>query len=429
MALVIVWAAHRESKVGKLINQRLVELRADGEIIDAAFLARMSPSPPLSLNAANWTNAAFPFAEHHNAPKVTPLVRAETPLARTQAIDPPTLSVLRRHYEESSNITNVMPLLPVGARFGTDWSHGMLKAPGVSFLGARQTIQMLSARAVYAAEVGDTEGATAMLERTFQLAGALSLDSTLLEHRFRGACLDLCCTITERCLNRASFTDAQLQRLLAIMPPPATNGLLGTMRVENSLVTTVFSAVRDGERLDDYLPSNSHSWWQRAWKRFWSGRNEYNDEDFLAYLELIPRELALTKLTPRLAVHECSLLFSDFGTHATSDVAKALIPNWANVMHQHFERAGKLEATRAALQVERYRHRHHALPESLTNLVPSFAAAVPRDIIDESALRFKRQARGFTIYSIGMDGVDNGGVEKSFMPAESPYDVTVTVER
>ena len=42
-------------------------------------------------------------------------------------------------------------------------------------------------------------------------------------------------------------------------------------------------------------------------------------------------------------------------------------------------------------------------------------------------LRFKPLPRGYVIYSIGADGVDDGGLEKTNNAVK--YDVTVTVER
>ena len=47
--------------------------------------------------------------------------------------------------------------------------------------------------------------------------------------------------------------------------------------------------------------------------------------------------------------------------------------------------------------------------------------------MDEQALRFKKLTRGYVVYSIGADGVDNGGVERAGLTND--YDLTITVER
>jgi hypothetical protein len=44
-------------------------------------------------------------------------------------------------------------------------------------------------------------------------------------------------------------------------------------------------------------------------------------------------------------------------------------------------------------------------------------------------LRYKRLEKGYTIYSIGEDGEDNGGVSKSKVQKDEKFDLPFTVER
>jgi len=53
-------------------------------------------------------------------------------------------------------------------------------------------------------------------------------------------------------------------------------------------------------------------------------------------------------------------------------------------------------------------------------LVPEFLPVVPRDCMSGHALRYQLRAGGtFTLYSVGMDGIDNGGDPS---PAEAHSD-------
>ena len=56
-----------------------------------------------------------------------------------------------------------------------------------------------------------------------------------------------------------------------------------------------------------------------------------------------------------------------------------------------------------------YRADHSAYPESLDALAPRYIARVPRDLFNEQPLHYKRQADGFLLYSVGANGVDEGG--------------------
>ena len=66
--------------------------------------------------------------------------------------------------------------------------------------------------------------------------------------------------------------------------------------------------------------------------------------------------------------------------------------------------------TVAAIALHRYRLRHGRWPEQLAALVPEFLPAVPRDWMDGNPLRYRLDADGsFTLYSVGSNGVDEGG--------------------
>jgi hypothetical protein len=64
---------------------------------------------------------------------------------------------------------------------------------------------------------------------------------------------------------------------------------------------------------------------------------------------------------------------------------------------------------RTALAAAKFQAEERELPESLDELVPDFLLAVPFDPFDGKPLRMKRTARGIVVYSIGPDGIDDGG--------------------
>jgi type II secretory pathway pseudopilin PulG len=69
----------------------------------------------------------------------------------------------------------------------------------------------------------------------------------------------------------------------------------------------------------------------------------------------------------------------------------------------------QLRCAIAALALERYRLAHNRWPGSLEKLVPEFLHQVPLDPYDRKPLRYQRLDDGVAIYSVGPDGVDNGG--------------------
>ena len=68
------------------------------------------------------------------------------------------------------------------------------------------------------------------------------------------------------------------------------------------------------------------------------------------------------------------------------------------------------------------------LPDALGEVVPAYLDAVPRDPFDGAELRYKRLEKGYVVYSIGEDGSDDGGKERSKGKKQN-CDETFIVER
>ncbi|HOB33237.1 MAG TPA: hypothetical protein PKH32_10205 [Verrucomicrobiota bacterium] len=95
-----------------------------------------------------------------------------------------------------------------------------------------------------------------------------------------------------------------------------------------------------------------------------------------------------------------------------------------------FAAEARVRSARTAIAVERYRRAHEeSLPPALTNLVPEFLGEVPLDPFDGQPLRFVTTPKGFIVYSIGPDGVDNGGAERVDWSMRSGFDERFVVER
>ena len=73
------------------------------------------------------------------------------------------------------------------------------------------------------------------------------------------------------------------------------------------------------------------------------------------------------------------------------------------------EAATKIVVT--AIALKRYQLKHRAYPADLNSLVPEFLSAIPLDPVDGNPLRYHPNADGtFLLYSIGVNGKDDGGV-------------------
>lgn len=80
--------------------------------------------------------------------------------------------------------------------------------------------------------------------------------------------------------------------------------------------------------------------------------------------------------------------------------------------------AQKLAIT--AIAIRRYEIDHSGqLPGDLSALVPRYLSTIPKDIMDGEPLRYKRLERGYQLYGVGYDGMDDGGNPEA--PAKKKY--------
>jgi hypothetical protein len=72
--------------------------------------------------------------------------------------------------------------------------------------------------------------------------------------------------------------------------------------------------------------------------------------------------------------------------------------------------AAQFRAAIVALAAEQFRRATGHWPTALDELVPQYLTAAPRDPMDGQQLRLARRPDGIVIYSVGLDGKDDGGV-------------------
>lgn len=97
-----------------------------------------------------------------------------------------------------------------------------------------------------------------------------------------------------------------------------------------------------------------------------------------------------------------------------------LLPALGNWSKKCAYAQSSVDLARLAMALERYRLAHGAFPESLDALAPKFIATVPHDVVGGQPLHYRREADGqFTLYSIGWNEKDDGGVV-AFSKSEKP---------
>jgi hypothetical protein len=86
----------------------------------------------------------------------------------------------------------------------------------------------------------------------------------------------------------------------------------------------------------------------------------------------------------------------------------------ANALYALLRKAERIEIAQnvvvTAIALKRYELRHQQLPATLDQLMPDLLKTVPVDCMDGEPLRYRPNADGtFLLYSVGENGVDDGG--------------------
>jgi hypothetical protein len=92
-------------------------------------------------------------------------------------------------------------------------------------------------------------------------------------------------------------------------------------------------------------------------------------------------------------------------------IAAIVTPNYENAARTVAYNQSLANMTRIACALERHRLKHNNLPDTLDQLPPEFISSLPHDLAGGGPLKYQRKPDGgFTLYSIGWNKRDDGGV-------------------
>jgi hypothetical protein len=140
-------------------------------------------------------------------------------------------------------------------------------------------------------------------------------------------------------------------------------------------------------------------------------------DDYVEYLRTISRIQPSLEQPWPAPLKEMQQIENDLAPHANSGLGRtkyALTIQFLPSLRSSVEAAARYTAldaaADAAIGVERFRRANGRLPERLEELVPQFLPRLPLDPYSGGNQRVLLKPDSIVIYSVGIDGVDNGGV-------------------
>jgi hypothetical protein len=418
------------------LRTRLDAIRAEGYPATCAELDAWYIIPESAENAADIFIDSFSRYEKWEGEekrKLLPVVgQAKLPL-RTEPLSEETKALITEYLSDNQQ---ALELLHKGAaiehsRYPVDLSKGFeILLPDLSNI--RSGAFLLKLEAVLHAENDKPEQAVDSIISAFGLARSLSKEPILVSQLVRIACQGLAISTLEHAINRTEFTNEQLidlsQALVNVEDPCAmTRAFAG----ERCMGVSIFKM--PAAKIPSMLSISSnrpHILGALAITLYrFAG---LADMDAIIYLDLMNDYMKAIQLPPQQRQEAADAVDARFSTISRIHVLlHVIMPALSRCATIDLRTAAQLRTARAGLAIERYRLATGNLPDSLTDLIPTYLDAVPKDPFDGKDLRYKKLETGFVVYSIGEDGNDDGGKEKPRKRSvpDAPVDVTFIVQR
>jgi hypothetical protein len=139
--------------------------------------------------------------------------------------------------------------------------------------------------------------------------------------------------------------------------------------------------------------------------------------DALLFLDYYPDVIEASALPPADRLKRLMKIDADYKSYSAAHLVLHMNIHYRSIWKIGVRVKGQLSCAETALAIERYRLKYGRLPDSLDRLVGEFIDKVPLDPFDGKPMRYRKLEGdgGYTLYIIGEDGVDDGGLGRKQM--------------
>jgi len=309
-------------------------------------------------------------------------------------------------------------------RYPVDFGEGLI-APMPWLRDVRNCIRLYAVQMLLAIETGDKPVFMESFSGAAGLVSSMSQMPSQTGQLVRIACTGVLTTSLKRALSCLRFTEQELVSLSALLASHSDVTLL--MHGTAGQVCLLADSLRFPRvPIEEYVGVDSPIPGLLIKPYRALGLAE---RDLVEYLELARDMLPETAPTAQTLLEAGRALERKRkAIPQTHWLFHVIAPAWERVGELHARYYAGLGSAQMALAVLRYRLQHQRLPDSLDDLMPEFIDAVPIDPFGGQALRYRRQVKGFVIYSVGVDGLDNGGSERDRKDRDKNYDLPFAVD-
>lgn len=415
--LTISWRKH---SLERRVDARLAALKAAGAPVSVADLRNSLPVVIGDANAAVPLQKAAQLASFRGIARTSrlswPHPSAPLPLDLKES-----LAKQVPMHQEALALLHQAVKRP-HSRYPIDWTLPLPNnAPWQAFSPLQSVPDLLGCEALLHLENGNVQGAIESIQVLFDISRILSREPFLAAQVYRGQHLRTAVRAVERLLNHVPLDARQLEALAqqcqgaaAVTGPALERALAG----ERCFIIDEFRS-----------PSVNLGMGPTGWLKVVMDIQAYTSVQLGIPEKGLLTHLALSEQFLNRARQVGS--FSEAVPPAQPLNPRGFESWWEDNLRTQAETVAGLRAAECGLQLERFLLEHpKALPERLEVLVPGFLPELPVDPFALGPLSYRRLERGYVIYSLGRDGVDQGG-EDGGNAGKNPrwLDIPFRVER
>jgi hypothetical protein len=411
--LVDAWEAATSARLAA----RLDAIRAAGEPMTLADLAKTYPEPPPGKNAAPLYAAAFkiladPRIEQWPADKLPIQGIASLPKA-DEEFPPNLLANVRDYLHECRAALKVLhdaaPLEECWFDLHFDQGIGKAANTFLPHLAAmRNGARHLALESVERTESGRPDEAAEALWAALRVGHALRREPVLASCLVRMACDALAVTYIEHLVSRGRPSAPKLEKLESALRAEADPKMMERLFIVQrcwSMDSYKENFLKPGGRGFDALGFPV----PLAFRLI---PRTYLKADMVEYIDLMNQYVAAAKKPYPQSCLEGTRIGGKIDEQIPRYyiiICRMNLPALGRVFTEAQRHMARLESARVALAALRYKAKSGRLPDKLGDLAPDFLDAVPLDPFDGQPLRYLRDANGFVIYAVGENGKDDGG--------------------
>ena len=452
LVIVVLGAVAHHFQLKAAVNRYRAELKAKGEPVE---LVEVIP-PPVPSNE-NWvqlfTNAILLLNTNNsvlssNEPSMMRMVAPGKAMVGWQQPDVrqygatnswAEINAAIKEEQSALDLLHTLPFQPI-FDFKLNYADGLGKMRISPLASAKKAVLRLRTSAVNHLQHGEVDLAGKDILVMLAIDNGFSHDRTLISELVRIAIAQISLTASWDWLQASGIKEAQLaavqqswENLEFIQP------FLNSMAIERVGGATEVRALRDSgleayfdsfnklglfDTDEGFISTLKVKYKSTLWRYWWSYPDELRELKAIQYVVEAGRQAKTNNSFMeankdlKTKIESLGIKSDDDDIFWLKDPAKMdfhlIISSSLNAFERSFNKVMKVEAARAmtitAIALKRYQIKHRDYPSDLDSLVPEFIATVPRDPVDGQPLRYRRNADGsFLLYSVGENGVDDGG--------------------